>query len=141
VELRPAKDPVSRYIEDAMAVAKTDGLPPQAARRVVPGLCRLAIDAACTEAVRRRRLAKGEPHAAVEDLLAAQTGSKSLAALALFDDPARAGDVLPQLNKHGKEVADVFRLVNEGSHQELSVDPVDLVRGAEKLAQWMRTRP
>ncbi len=141
VELRTAKDPVSRYIEDAMAVARTDGLPPQAAKRVVPGLCRLAVDAACTEAVRRRRLGRGEPHAGVEDLLAAQSGSKALAALALFDDAERAGDVLPHLNKQGKEIADVFRMVNEGAHQELPGHPVDLVRGAERLAQWMRTRP
>jgi len=49
VALRRAKDPVSRYIEDAITVAKTDDLPPQAARRVIPGLCRLAIDAACTD--------------------------------------------------------------------------------------------
>ena len=92
VALRLAKDPVARYIEDAMAVARTDGLPPQAARRVVPGLCRLAIEAACTEAVRRRRLGRGEAHGAVEDLLAAHNGSKHLAALALFDDVDRAGD-------------------------------------------------
>ncbi len=141
VALRLAKDPVARYIEDAMAVARTDGLPPQAARRVVPGLCRLAIEAACTEAVRRRRLGRGETHAAVEDLLAAHNGSKHLAALALFDDVDRAGDVLPQLNKQNRENADVFRMVNEGAHQELPVDPVDLVRGAERLAQWLRTRP
>jgi hypothetical protein len=115
-----------------MAVAHTDGVPPEAARRVIPGLCRLAIEAACMEAVRRRRLAHGERHADVEDLLAA---------LALFDDPARAADVLPQLNKHGREVADVFRMVNEGAHQEFRGDTVDLVRGAERLAQWMRSRP
>jgi hypothetical protein len=141
VELRLAKDPVARYIEDAMAVARTDGLPPQAARRVVPGLCRLAVDAACTEAVRRRRLARGEPHAGVEDLLAAQTGSKPLAALALFDDAQKAGDVLPRLDKESREAADAFRMVNEGAHQELPGDLIQLVRHAEHLAQWMRTRP
>ena len=65
-----SKDPVSRYIEDAMALAKTDDLPAEVARRVVPGLCREAIEAACMEAVRRRRIGRGEPHADVEDLLA-----------------------------------------------------------------------
>ena len=103
-----------------MAVAYTEGLPPEAARRVIPGLCRLAIEAACTEAVRRRRLGRGEAHGAVEALLVGLTGTKSLAALALFDDGSRAGDVLPSLNKRSKEAADTFRAVNEGSHEVLT---------------------
>ena len=102
-----------------MALAKTDGLPPEVARRVVPGLCRQALEAACMEAIRRRRIGRGEPHAEVEDLLAGITGTKSLAALALFDDKNRAGDVLPRLNKENKASADTFRAVNEGSHEAL----------------------
>jgi hypothetical protein len=98
VELRTAKDPVSRYIEDAMALALTDGLPVEAARCVVPGLCREALEAACMESVRRRRLGKGESHADVEALLLKAHKLTNLAALALFDDPARGGDVLPRIN-------------------------------------------
>jgi hypothetical protein len=138
VELRRAKDPVSRYIEDAMSVAYTDGLPPQAARRVIPGLCRLAVEAACTEAVRRRRLGRGEPHSAVEDLLTGLNGTKPLAALALFDDEKRASDVMPRLNKERKDFADVYRMVNEGTHVELPGPPIDLVRSTEKLAGWLQ---
>ena len=70
VEPRRSKDPVSRYIEDAMALAYTDDLPAEVARRVVPGLCREALEAACMEAIRRRRIGRGEPHAEVEALLA-----------------------------------------------------------------------
>ncbi len=138
VEVRRAKDPVTRYIEDALAIAKTDGLPPQAARRVIPGLCRLAVEAACTETVRRRRLSRGEPHAAVEDLLTSLTGTKPLAALALFDDEKRAGDVLPRLNKESKDAADTFRAVNEGTHEALPGPVLELVRSAEKLAGWLQ---
>jgi recombinational DNA repair ATPase RecF/uncharacterized Zn finger protein (UPF0148 family) len=138
VELRRAKDPVSRYIEDALSVAKTDGLPPQAARRVIPGLCRLAVEAACTEAVRRRRLGRGDPHAAVEDLLTGLNGTKPLAALALFDDEKRGSEVMPRLNKERKDFADVYRMVNEGTHVELPGPPIDLVRSTEKLAGWLQ---
>ena len=66
VELRRALDPVGRYLEDALAVAGTAELPASAAAHVVPGLCRLALEAACMEVVRRRRLARGEAHADVE---------------------------------------------------------------------------
>src|SRR5262249_8025838 len=88
VEWRRALDPVKKYLDDAIAVAKTAGLPDQAARRVIPGLCRLGVEAACMEAVRRRRLAKGENYAAVEKLLADSShGLTRLVALTLFDDP------------------------------------------------------
>jgi ABC-type lipoprotein export system ATPase subunit len=138
VALRQAKDPVSRYIEDAFTLAKTDDLPQEVARRVVPGLCRQAIEAACMEAIRRRRIGRGEPHADVEDLLAGITGTKSLAALALFDDKDRAGDVLPRLDRESKTSADTFRAVNEGSHEGLNGDILAVVRNSEKLANWMQ---
>jgi ABC-type lipoprotein export system ATPase subunit len=139
VALRQARDPVSRHLEDALTLAKTDDLPPEVARRVVPGLCRQAIEAACMEAIRRRRIGKGEPHKDVEALLADLTGTKSLAALALFDDPERAGDVLPRLDRESKAAADTFRAVNEGSHEAFRGDLLAIVRSAEKLARWMQT--
>jgi predicted ATPase len=141
VELRVGKDPVSRYLEDAKALAWTEGLPPEAARRVIPGLCRLAIDAACLDAVRRRRLGRGEPHAAVEELLTGLSGTKARTALALFDDEKRAGDVLPYLHKQSKDAADTFRAVNEGSHVDLPGPLIDLVHSAAKLAAWLQSRP
>jgi hypothetical protein len=48
VETRRSKDPISRTIEDAMALACTADLPAEVARRVVPGLCREALEAADT---------------------------------------------------------------------------------------------
>jgi predicted ATPase len=141
VALRQARDPVSRHLDDALTLARTDDLPPEVARRVVPGLCRQAIEAACMEAIRRRRIGRGEPHADVEALLSGLTGTKSLAALALFDDAARAGDVLPRLDRESRAGADTFRAVNEGSHETFRGDLLGIVRSAEKLARWMQTLP
>jgi recombinational DNA repair ATPase RecF len=141
VQLRPGRDPVSRNIEDAMSVAKTEGLPAAAAKRVIPGLCRVAIEAACTEAVRRRRLARGERHADVEDLLAGCSGTKTFVSLALFDDPQKAGDVLPRLHKESRDFADVYRLCNEGAHGVEVGARIDFIRQAEKLARWLQDRP
>jgi len=138
VATRPSKDPVSRYIDDALALAKTDDLPREVAKRVVPGLCRQAIEAACMEAIRRRRIGRGEPHVAVEDLLASLTGTRSVAALALFDDKERAGEVLSRLNKENRVYADTFRSVNEGAHEALNGDILAVVANAKKLARWMQ---
>ncbi len=138
VATRPSKDPISRYIDDAISLAQTNDLPAEVARRVVPGLCREAIEAACMEAVRRRRIGRGEAHAAVEALLA-EAGTRALAALALFDDTERASEVQTRLKRESSTAADTFRAVNEGSHVALPGPPLDLARSAEKLARWMQT--
>lgn len=141
VEVRNARDPVKRHLDDAFAVATTEGLPPAASRRVIPGLCRLAIDAACTEAVRRRRLSRGERHADVEEMLTRCNGTKSFVSLALFDDPGKAGDVMPRLDKQSKAFADVYRMCNEGAHGVEVGARIDFIRQAEKLARWLQARP
>jgi hypothetical protein len=124
-------------------VAKTAGLPDQAARRVIPGLLRFAVEAACMEAVRRRRLAKGENYAAVEKLLTdASHGLTKLVALTLFDDADRGGDVLASLRKAESSFADTFQTLNRGAHGiDGPVPTIDLARSAENLALWMRARP
>jgi ABC-type Mn2+/Zn2+ transport system ATPase subunit len=143
VEVQQALDPVSKYLNEAFAIAKTQGLPAQAARRVIPGLCRYAVEAACMEAVRRRRLAKGENYAAVENLLAeASHRLTNLAALTLFDDPERGGDVLASLQKAERTFPDTFQTLNRGAHGSAGPIPtIDLARSAEKLALWMQARP
>ena len=138
VEVRRGRDPVARHIEDAMAVAKTESLPHAAAKRVIPGLCRLALEAGSIEAVRRRRLGKGESHFEVEKLLEDCMGTKPLVALALFDNAEKAGEVMARLNKESREYADVYRMCNEGAHGVEIGARVDFVRRAEKLARWLQ---
>jgi energy-coupling factor transporter ATP-binding protein EcfA2 len=139
VELRRALDPVGRYLEDALAVAGAADLPSPAAARVVPGLCRLGLEAACMEVVRRRRLSRGEPHAAVERALGDGGDLVRLAALALFDDAARAGDVGSRLEHDaGAPLADALRRCAGGADEAGATDPVELVRRSSKLAAWLR---
>ena len=138
VELRRSLDPVGRYLEDALAVAGTAGLPSSAAAHVVPGLCRLALEATCMEVVRRRRLTRGEAHAAVERTLSEAGHLSGLAALALFDDVERGGEVLERLQREaGASLADAFRRCDESG--EIPPEAaVDLVRLASKLTAWLR---
>ena len=61
-------------------MALTDDIPARAAARAVPLFCRLSIEAACTEAVRRRRIGRGESHSGLEEtLLGARTLLQKLA--------------------------------------------------------------
>jgi len=139
VELRRALDPVGRYLEDAFAVAGTIDLPSSAAARVVQGLCRLALEAACMELVRPRRLSRGESHAEVERALTDAGRLTRLLALALFDDVERGGDVLPRLHAEGgPAAAETVRQCDEGAPDIHAVASVELVRQASKLAAWLR---
>jgi len=142
VELRRALDPVGRYLEDALAVAGTADLPSSVAAEVVPGLCRLALEAACMEVVRRRRLGRGEPHAEVEGVLRGAGRLRRLLALALFDEVQREEDVPSRLEREvGAPVASTLRLCDEGSNGLEAGPPVELVRQASKLAAWLRGLP
>jgi recombinational DNA repair ATPase RecF len=138
VELRRSLDPVGRYLEDALAVASTAEMPSSAAAHVVPGLCRLALEATCMEVVRRRRLTRGEVHAAVEKLLSEAGSLTRLGALALFDDATRGGEVRERLRQGaGAPLAETFRRCDEGGEVP-PADAVDLVRLSSKLAAWLR---
>ena len=139
VELRRALDPVGRYIEDALAVAGTADLPSAAAAWVVPGLCRLGLEAACMEVVRRRRLSRGEPYAEVERALGHAGRLLPLASLALFDDVERSGDVLPRLEREaGPPLAEALKRCDAGAKGADAPDALELVRQSSKLAAWLR---
>ena len=69
VELRRIQDPVQRYIEDAFAVAMSRDVPAEALR-VIPGFCRLALEAAASLAATRRLLRQGKTYAEVQEVLA-----------------------------------------------------------------------
>jgi hypothetical protein len=138
VAVEETQDPVSRYISDAWVIAKDEGLPAEVAARLVPGFCRGAIEAACTEVVRRRHLGRGEDHTTVEQLLLGLNTTKQRAALALFDDGDRGGDVYTRLNQLGRWATDAFRAVNEGAHGPYEGNLPRLIRDAQDLARRIR---
>jgi recombinational DNA repair ATPase RecF len=138
VEVRLGLDPVRRYIEDAAAIALTKDLPADARRRVVPGLCRGALEAAATRVLRRRWLGEGIGREDVEKRLEDAEKVAQKLALVLFSDAGRSGDVLARLNKERKDYADVLRAANEGAHGAASeMEPMEMVNAAEKLALWV----
>jgi recombinational DNA repair ATPase RecF len=138
VEVREVDEPVARLLSDAWALAQTEDLPAGVANRVVPGFCRAALEAACVEAVRRRRLGRGDAHLEVEAALAVATTLTQKAALALFDDSARGGDVLGRCNALMRGGADVFQQCQKGTHEGHAGSLQDLVNGSRELARGLR---
>ena len=141
VEVREGLDPVQQYFLDARAVFKDEHLPEEMAKRVVPGFCRNGLEAACAEAVRRRRLGRGEPHVQVEQALEGARRLVQKASLALFDDIDQAGRVVGWIAKSwGRRFASAFQDANRGTHREYPGDLADLVNDCQGLAERIRRR-
>ena len=136
VENREVRSPVHQYLDDAFALVNTKDLPKIARERVVPGLCRQSLEAACLDVVRRRRLTRGDSHEEVEQLFETHAKLVPRLALALFDDAEKAGDVYTSLkNRIGPWQVDTVKLCNEGAHKGFpSGDAQNFVRNVEQLA-------
>ena len=135
VALRRVHDAVGRYLDDARAVAYSEGLPPEAAR-VIPGFGRQALEAACALAVTRRMLHAGNRYDEVQTALAEPTTLKMWLALALLKDADRSGDVADHLRRHHPWAVDIVEDCNRGAHgARLLRDMKGFVKGVEKLAR------
>jgi hypothetical protein len=78
----------------------------------------------------------------IEALLGRRAKLNVLAALALFDDADRAGDVMTRINnRYGKRHGDVFQAANRGAHHGADGDLRNLVRDAAILAREFTTLP
>jgi recombinational DNA repair ATPase RecF len=139
VELKKNDDPVTCYLDDARALARTRELPEEARAVVVAGFCRSAIEAACHQAVRSRRLAAGTGHAEVEQLIAAAHTLHQTAALALFDDDSRGDQVYSQLRaRYGPAAVSAFKAAKAGTHTAYQGDLAGLVEDTARLAERLR---
>jgi hypothetical protein len=142
IELRQVRDPARALLEDAWKLAAGQDIPAPVTGRVVPGLCREALEEVCLELTRRHRLAAGASHDAIERTLADTTKLLPRLALGIFDDQQRAGEVYGWLNSHmgGRWAADLVSDLNKGSHGEIAVDSKRLVRETEELIPRLRER-
>jgi hypothetical protein len=133
VETRLLKSPVERYFDDAMTIVRTENLPADVQRRLVPGFCRSGVEAACADAFRRRRLKAGAMHQDIEEDLRAADSLRKRLALALLDDVTKAGDVSRRLaSMNGADF--IVKALNEGAHGEYDGGLERLTRDAERLA-------
>ena len=138
VEVSDSQDPVTQYFMDARAVISDPDLPEELARRVIPGFCRDGLEAACVEAVRRRRLGRGEVHAEVDQLLEKAHKLTQKAALALFDDMSQGGEVSKRIRKWGTLFEDAFWGANRGAHGRYGGRLSHLIDDCQELARRLR---
>ena len=138
IEFRKITGPMELLLEDARAVAKTPQVPGAMKDRLVGGFCRSAIEAACMQAIRARRIGRGEAHGDVETLLNELDRLRALVSVALFDKVDEAKVDARLTNALGRRAKDALEACNEGSHHAVDVDLLTLIRDAEELARYLR---
>ncbi|MFG1759775.1 AAA family ATPase [Micromonospora echinofusca] len=140
VTLRPASDPVTRYLDDAYALARNEEITAEVRGPVVAELCRSAVEAACHRMVWRQRMARGVPHDDIESAIVdASRRLTTTLALALFDDADRGGDVLGCLSRrYGARAVAAYKACREGVHGSYLADLPGLVADARLLTEALR---
>lgn len=141
VEVKVGAEPVKRYLDDALALSRTENLPSKARARVVPGLCRGAVEAAATQVLRARWLNEGLAREVVEERLENAEKTAHKLALVFFGTTERSGDVSSALTRESPDYAAVFRAIQEGAHGPASeMDAGEMVKQSERLARWIQSR-
>lgn len=140
VRVRSGDDPVKQALYDAKALAKTRDLPGDVVARVLPGLCRTALEAALLEPARRRLLSTGMPHTDIERHIAKARKLTELASLALYGAADRGGEAMTDLTRaYGAEATDHIRWCNKGTHEAVPfADAEDIIRRTADLAKAVR---
>ncbi|MFD3412099.1 AAA family ATPase [Streptomyces cyaneofuscatus] len=141
VTVERMRDPVKQAIEEAREVSLDPSLPQVVADRVVPAMCRAALEVACVETARRtsrdeegRRLNLAE----FEKRVPGQARTKEYVAFALLGDPA--GDARTAVERLHPGGGALIGELNRGSHGGLATvtDRKELVRRTERLAEAVR---
>jgi recombinational DNA repair ATPase RecF len=135
VELRKTKDPADQLIADAREVVRErETMGAKLVGRVVPGLCRTALEVRFKQLAWSRLLGQGGAHAAIEEQIRGAQGLHNLATLALIGDTQRGGELFGKLNNIcGKEQCDTFKELKTLAHQAYGGDALGLVERSQRL--------
>lgn len=141
VRIKPVVDPVRQALADARALASTTDLPAAAQTHVLPSLCRIALENAFVEAAWIRHHRTGGPEHALHAAVGDADKLMKVAALALFGDAGRTGEVYHELNTLcGPRAAGLLKRCQNGAHAAGAAitDPHRFVDDVEALAQKVR---
>jgi recombinational DNA repair ATPase RecF len=139
VELRHSEDPVSRYLDDARAIALTQNLPSDLRGELVATCCRSAVEAASHAKIRRVRLSRGERHADIEKLISEARSTSDVVTLAVLDDPAKGSELLRTVrSEQGARGVNALQRCRQGAHHGLDGDLRPFVKDVERLADWIQ---
>lgn len=135
VQIETVLDPAGRYLGDAFALLGDPEVPREVRARVLPGICRMAVEAAARDTFMARRFSAGTARASVEETWEKVTTTRRRVALALRDDPEA------DINNWARSKAwrgSTLDLCGRRAHTGFNGDLLDAVRGVERTVQDLR---
>lgn len=135
IEVTGSSDPTKRYFDEAHAVARDRGTDEVVWRRVIPVLCRMAVENACRDLFMARRYSRGQARPDVERVWEEAHSARDRITLALRDDTG--SDISGWLDA-GSRRKSGMRVIGSSSHAGLDRDPVDAIRDVEVLVGDIR---
>ncbi|KJE20211.1 AAA domain [Frankia torreyi] len=142
VEIENALDPVKQALKEARGLAQASKKLPAAVRtHVLPGLCRIALENAFTEAAWIRHHQAGGAEPVFDAALSDAEKLTKVAALAFFGDTEKSGDVYDQLrDRCGGWAVGVVKDCQKGSHPDGAQidDPLRFVDLVKNIADTVR---
>jgi energy-coupling factor transporter ATP-binding protein EcfA2 len=136
VSVRRVRTPAMRYLEDARALIRDENVPDSVIDKVLPGMCRLAVESAARERYYKNRLTAGADRTTVETTWSDVTSTTRRIALALFGDPDAA-----DMNKwRGAQPwrRRVLRLATSGVHNGTPVAKAEVIFDLERTLTDLR---
>ena len=138
VAVNESLTPVRRHLDNAKLMARSTAITDEVRQRVVPSLCRDAVEAACAEVVRAQAVAGGRAAADVDDELRATRTLRDQLALALLGDAgehAALGQALKQ--RVGPDAPGLVVELNKGAHGEYTGSPAKLYERTYELVHGL----
>ncbi len=142
VTVRKCLDASKQALDDAGAVNADQKVPGAVAARVIPTLCRTAVESAFAEAYWRRQLRAGRTRTEIEDSLAGKNlRLVRIGALALLGDANEGHRTIDEIGRRwGTRFGDTMRILNQGSHQGDQGNLDFLISDGRKLVAEIETR-
>ncbi|MGH8966424.1 MAG: AAA family ATPase, partial [Actinomycetes bacterium] len=135
VQIETVLDPADRYLGDAFALVNDPEVPLEVRVRVLPGICRMAVEAAARDTFMARRFSAGTARADIEAAWQKVTTTRRRVALALRDDP---GADINNWTRGKPWRGSTLNLCGKRAHTGFNGDPLDAVRGVERTVQDLR---
>ncbi|MEU2749762.1 AAA family ATPase [Streptomyces collinus] len=144
VHVASVSDPVSQALAEARAIALDPHLPPEVADRVLPSMCRLALEAAYQDTARRTLREAGVGQRDIQERVSRPGPLTGLAAVAMGMRGKEGREVLDAVARdHGPWARELIQGLNQASHQAPATpigDRLALVDRTKRLAKEVLAR-
>jgi energy-coupling factor transporter ATP-binding protein EcfA2 len=117
VTVRTVRSPLIQHLNEATTMARSERVPSDVRQRVVPTLCRGAVEAACVDLVRARAVRDRRTVADADELLDEARTLRQQLALSLLGDAARTDELRDELVRvAGQQAPSLVGALNAGAH-------------------------